>query len=89
MRMRALRRTTTPTDNRIMAKHSYEILTLRPGAIIQGRGAERPKGTEQLETLQGDGWDARQDHVDLRRRGTPREIEECSGVFFPAVSPIT
>ena len=53
-RLRALRRTTTPTDSRILDKHSYEILTLGPGAISQGRGAERPKGTEQHETLQGD-----------------------------------
>ena len=45
-RLRALRRTATPTDNRILAKHNYECLTLASGAIIQGRGNEEPKGTE-------------------------------------------
>ena len=48
MRLRASRRTATPINNRIMAKHSYEFLTLGPGAISQGRGDEEPKGTEQL-----------------------------------------
>ncbi len=56
MRVRASRRTTTPTDNRILAKHSYEFLTLGPGAISQGRGFEEPKGKEQARrTVQG--WD--------------------------------
>jgi hypothetical protein len=73
-RLRALRRTTTPTDNRILAKHSYEFLILGPEARSQSRGAERPKGMEQLEKLQGDGATggaARQDRVDHRRQGTP------------------
>jgi hypothetical protein len=30
-------------------------VTLGPGAISHGRGEEKPKGTEQLELLQGDG----------------------------------
>ena len=61
-------RQATPTDNRIMAKHNYEFLILEPGVISQGRGAERPKGMEEMETLQGDGAAkgvARQDCVDL------------------------
>ena len=53
-RLRALRRTTNHADNWILAKHRYEILTLGSGAVSQGRGAERPKGTEQLETMQRD-----------------------------------
>ena len=48
MRVRASRRTTTPTDNRIMVKHIYEFLTLGPGALSQGRNVEKPKGVEQL-----------------------------------------
>ncbi len=48
MRLRALRRTTTPTDSRILAPHNYEFLTPGPGAISQGRGDEEPKGTELL-----------------------------------------
>jgi hypothetical protein len=34
---------------------SYEFLTLEPGAISHGCGEEKPKGTEKLELLQGDG----------------------------------
>ncbi len=34
---------------------SHEFLTLGPGAITHGRGEEKPKRTEQLELLQGDG----------------------------------
>jgi len=84
-RVRALRRTTTPTDIRILAKHSYEFSTLGPGAISQCRGVERPKRMEKLESLQGDGAAGevgRQDHVDLRRRHTLGAIEECRGIFF-------
>jgi hypothetical protein len=48
MRLRAQRRTSAPTDSRILAKLSYEFLTLGPGAISQGRGEEEPKLTEHL-----------------------------------------
>ena len=45
-RLRASRRTATPTDSRILAKHSYEFPTLGPGAISRGRGDEEPKGKD-------------------------------------------
>ena len=45
------RRKATPSDSRIMAKHSYEFLTLGLGAISQGRGVETPKGMDQLEIV--------------------------------------
>jgi hypothetical protein len=35
-----------PTNNRILTKHNYDFLGMGPGAIGQGRGAERPKGME-------------------------------------------
>ena len=46
MRLRASRRTATPTDNLILAKHNYEFPTLGPGAKSQGRGDEKPKRME-------------------------------------------
>ncbi len=90
MRMLASRRTTTPTNNRNLATHSYEILTLGPGAISQGRGEERPKGTEHLETLQGDGATggaAMQDRVNLRRRCNLGATKECKRVSFLRFPP--
>jgi len=33
MRLQALRHTSTPTDNRILANHIYEFLTLGTGAM--------------------------------------------------------
>ncbi len=92
-RLRELRRTTTPTDSRIPAKHIYEFLTLGPGAISQGRGDEEPKGTEQLDfvargrsnsrALQG--W-----IVSIFAAETPqRRLRNARGGFSPAVSPIT
>ncbi len=50
MRLHARRRTVTPTDRRILA-HNYQILTLGPGAIRQGRGVEKPKRKEQVEIV--------------------------------------
>ena len=64
--MRVLRRTTTPTDSRILAKHIYEFLTLRPGAISQGRGDKEPKGTDQLGLARA-------------ARGRRRRGENCEG----------
>ena len=66
MRLRASRRTATPTDNRILAKHNYEFLTMGPGAISQGRGDEEPKGTEQLG-------------LDGAARGRRRRGKTCKG----------
>ena len=67
-RLRALRRTTTPTDNRIMDKHNYEFLTLGPGAISQGRSDEEPKGTGQLGLARA-------------ARGRRRRGETCEGLI--------
>ena len=66
MRLRALRRTTTPTDSRILAKHTYVFLTTGPRAISQGRGNEEPKGTEQLGLARA-------------ARGRRRPGENCEG----------
>jgi hypothetical protein len=48
---------------------------LGPGAISHGRGEEKPKGTEQLETLEGDrvaGAATRSDRGDLALRCSAR-----------------
>ena len=73
-RLRASRRTTTPTDNRILAKHNYEFLTLGPGAISQGRGDEDLKGTEQLE-------------IAPRGRSSRRALQSQIVSIFAAVTP--
>ena len=70
---------------------SYEFLTLGPGAISHGRGEEKPKGTEQLELLQGDGVAGaatRSDRGDLARRCPPGAASRSKQGFFLAVSLI-
>ena len=57
--------------------HSYELLTLGPGAIRRCRGEEKPKGTEQIESLQEDGAaevDAMTYRGDLALRCSPGAI---------------
>ncbi len=64
----------------------YEFLTLGPGAISHGRGEEKPKGTEQLELLQGDevgGAATRSDRGDLELRcSTGAAAKSKRGFFF-------
>ena len=73
-RLRASRHTTTPADSRILAKHSYEFLTLGPGAISQGRGDGEPKGMEQLEIV-------------ARGRSSRRAMQGQIMSIFAAVTP--
>ena len=75
-RLRASCRTTIPTDSWILAKHSYEFLTLGPGAISQVRGNEEPKGTEQ-SGLAG------------ASRGRRRRGETCKGRIAAISLPCT
>ncbi len=93
MRLRVFRRTATPTDIQIMAKHDYEFLYMGPGAISQGRGDEEPKGKEQLES-DARGRSSRRALqgriVSIFAAETPqRRLRNARGGFFPAVSPIT
>ena len=70
---------------------SYEFLTLGPGAISHGRGEEKPKGTEQLELLQGDGVaraSTRSDRGDLALRCSPGAVARSKRGVFPTVSLI-
>ena len=73
-RLRALRRTTISTDNRILAKHNYEFLILGPGEISQGRGDEELKGTEQLE-------------IDASGRSSRRALQGQIMSIFVTVTP--
>jgi len=73
-RLRASRRTTTPTDSRIMAKHSYGFLTLGPGAISQGRVDEEPKETGQLK-------------IAARGRSSRRALQGRIVSIFAALTP--
>ena len=69
--------------------HSYEFLNLGPGAISHGRGEEKPKGTEQLELMQGDGVAGaatRSDRGDLVLRCSPWVVVKSRREFFPVVS---
>jgi hypothetical protein len=67
---------------------SYEFLAMGPGAISHVRGEEMPKGTEQLELLQGDGVAGaatRSDRGDLALRCSPGTAARSRRGFFPAV----
>ena len=76
--MRASRRTATPTDNRILAKHIYDFLTLGPVAISQGRGDEEQARRNLQRSDCGD-------FAAVRPRGGCEELEG----FSPEVSLIT
>ncbi len=68
---------------------SYEFLILGPGARSHGRGEEKPKGTKQLELLQGDGVAGaatRSDRGDLALRCSPGAAARSMRGFFPTVS---
>jgi len=67
---------------------SYEFLALGPGAISHGRGEEKPKGTEQLELLQGDGVAGaatKSDRGDLGMQCSPGATAKSRLGFFPSV----
>ncbi len=71
---------------------SYEFLAIGPGATSHGRGEEKPKGTEQLELMQGDGVTGsaiRSDRGDLAlRRSRGAAARSKRGFFrrFPSSS---
>jgi len=70
--------------------HSYEVLTLVPGAISHGRGKEKSKETKQLELLQGDGVAGaatRSNHGDLAMRYSPRVAAKSRRGFFSVCFP--
>jgi hypothetical protein len=62
--------------------HIYLILTLGPGAIIQGRGDEEPKGTE--EARRNMQRSDRGDFVAVRPRGACEELEGGFHLRFPS-----
>jgi len=68
-----------------------DFVTLGPGAISHGRGEENPKGTEQLELVQGNGVAGaatRSYRGDLALRCSPGAAARSKRGFFPAVSLI-